>query len=172
MLSGAGLLGGFSGSNEPGLRFPPGLHKEVACGGSRSPEELRAEPSPHCRGRRCVEAEPAGHAGSPGRSSCRLQPPALHRLPVQVVWPGRAHRVSGRPWAVQDRPPGPSSSQSLPPQATGRAMPKALRFPPRLLGDGKGSGMQFSRGLSSIWRTSQPGRQEECSCWTDLLGER
>lgn len=89
MLSGAGLSGGFSGSNEPGLRFPPGLHKEVACGGSQRPEELRAEPSPHCRGRRCVEAEPAGHAGSRGRSSCRLQPPALHKLPVQVVWPGR-----------------------------------------------------------------------------------
>ena len=36
-----------------------------------------------------MEPEPAGHAGSQGRSSCRLQPLALHRLPVQVVWPGR-----------------------------------------------------------------------------------
>lgn len=47
-----------------------------------------------------------------------------------------AHRVSGRPWAVY-RALGPEPFQLLTPQATGRAMPVARRFPPRLLGDGK-----------------------------------
>ena len=77
-----------------GSHLHPGTRRSPAPSSHDLPWPLtiildRAEPSPHCRGRRCVEAEPAGHAGSRGRSSCRLQPPALHKLPVQVVWPGR-----------------------------------------------------------------------------------